>query len=415
MKYLKDYLHFTSGTECPEPYRVWAGLSLLAAVLGRKVWTYHGRFEILPSLYVILVGDAGSGKSTAKNDAKKIFTSEFPQYMSSASFQSHQDIIDLMCNAQPRVWEERNGDDVILAIHGYTPFYIVCNEFSSLLSTDKKGMVEFLVDIYDENEFSTGFKTQRAANPEKKQKLDNPYVNVLACAVPKWFMGNLKMDLFDGGLGRRLIIVYSERTGIVDNPIMVPGGAEARTEVLNHLKLCEEFKGQLKRTPDSMLWWKEWYHKTKSTRIDDPILMQFYQTKPVQVLKVAMLLTMCEAPLQHEIEPHHLQNAVTLIDELEPNVVRLTSGIGRNELAGVGVQLLDFLARMGGAASEMQVKKYFRRYMDTKEFIEVLQSFIDTKELVYSMDPSGTFRILMLPDYAKQMEMKKKLITDSTQ
>src|SRR3974390_760290 len=141
MSYLSDYMLFTSGTECPEQYRIWAGLSLLSAVIGRRVWIMHGRYEILPSLYVALVGEAGSGKSSAKNDAKKLFVELFPERLISSSFQSHQDIIDLMCNVDPMIWEDDRG------IHGWTPFYIVCNEMSSLLSTDKKGMVEFLVDI----------------------------------------------------------------------------------------------------------------------------------------------------------------------------------------------------------------------------------------------------------------------------
>jgi hypothetical protein len=409
--YLHDYLHYTSGNECPEPYRIWSAMSLLASVLGRKVWTYHGRFQILPSLYVILVGDAGSGKSTAKNESKKLFSNNFPDYLISASFQSHQDIIDQMCNAQPRVWEERDEKGTTLKIHGYTPFYIVCNEFSSLLSTDKKGMVEFLVDIFDENEFSTGFKTQRTVNPEKKQRLDNPYVNVLACAVPKWFMSNLKLDLFEGGLGRRLIIVYSERTEIVPDPVMPPGGEEAKARIIEHLKEAEAYQGELQRTPDSRRWWVEWYTATKKQIITDPILGQFYQTKPVMVLKVASLLTMSQRPFTGIIDTPHLEAAAAFIGALEPSIVKLTSGIGRNELAGVGAQLLDYIIRMGGSASERQVKKYFNRYLNVPEFNQVLQHFSETQELFQMNVENNGFveRVMMTPEYHSDYMIKRSL------
>lgn len=176
--YLRDYVHYNSGNECPAQYHVWCALSLLGAILGRKVWVMHGDyFQVYGNLYVCLVGDAGSGKSTAKNTPKKIINKIFPEYLVSASFQSHQDIIDQMCNAVPTTWEDKDGEMPYAIkghIYGFTSFYAVCNELASLLSTDKKGMVEFLVDIYDENEFSTGFKGQRRQNPESKQKLENP-------------------------------------------------------------------------------------------------------------------------------------------------------------------------------------------------------------------------------------------------
>jgi hypothetical protein len=410
MSYLKDWLYFTSGNECPEPYRLWSGLSLLASVLGRKVWTHHGRFQIFPSLYIILVGDAGSGKSTAKNEAKKIFTGTFPEYLASASFQSHQDIIDQMCSAQPKTWNETDSTGQVIKINAYTSFYIVCNEFSSLLSTDKKGMVEFLVDIYDENEFSTGFKTQRLANPERKQKLDNPYVNLLACAVPKYFMGNLKLDLFDGGLGRRLIIVYSERTESVPNPMMPLGGEEAKQRVIEHLKKVHEFQGELHRSIDAMNWWIRWYPTVKGKFVEDPILQQFYQTKPVQVLKVAMLLCMCEHPFTQVITDYHLSAAEELISGLEPAVTKLTAGIGRNELAGVGAQLMDYLARMGGAASMMQIRKFFNRYVNMPEFREIMNHYVDTKEL-FAVSPDGDLNMgmLMLPPNYKIYQQKQAI------
>lgn len=413
--YLKDYLHFSGGNECPEPYRMWSALSLLASVLGRKVWTYHGRFQILPSLYVILVGDAGSGKSTAKNQAKNIFTHQFPNYLISASFQSHQDVIDQLCNAQPRLWEEKDSDGKVVKINSYTSFFIVSNEFASLLATDKIGMVNFLVDIYDENEFSTGFKGQRHSNPEQKQRLDNPYVNLLACAVPKWFMSNLKLDLFDGGLGRRLIIVYDSRTEVVPEPMMPIGGIEAQARVIEHLKQCEAFQGELHRTLGARNWWNKWYRETKTAQIDDPILQQFYQTKPVQVLKVAMLLSMSETPFTSLITEDHLAMAAQLITNLEPNVVKLTSGIGRNELAGVGAQVVDFVHRMGGASSIIQLRRYFNRYVNTPEFREILQHYQDTKEMFLVVEPT-TYQfdqgILMTPAY-HQIYLRKKSVSST--
>ena len=397
MGYLNDFVYYGSGTECPDIYLQWSGLSLLGAALGRKVWTMHGSyFRIHPKLYVCLVGDAGSGKSTAKNQAKSFLRAVDHDYLISSSFQSHQDIIDKMASDPQAIktWKDKTTGK----INEYRVFYGICNELASLLSTDKKGMVEFLVDVFDdEDEFTTGYKGQRLMQPERKQVVPFPYVSILACAVPKWFMGSLKLDLFDGGLGRRLIVCYSNKTRLNENPCIPADGEAAKQRALDHLRTClsEGVQGELKKTHTADLWWKEWYHDPKRFNQTDPILGQFDQTKHIQSLKVATLLSMSEQPFTYKIEDYHLQAAVAMLSNLEPSILRLTSGIGRNELAGVGVQLLEFLERTGGMQTEINVKKFFYRYANMPEFQELENHYLTTGQLVITVaeaQGTGTMR-----------------------
>jgi len=386
MSYLKNYLYYGSGHECPESFQLWSALSLIGAVVGRKVWVKHGDyFTIYPNIYVCLVGTAGSGKSTARSTAKTIFVKAFPTHMVSASIQSREDIAQQMASEDcAKYWKDLKGEyGDIEKIYEYRPFYIVANELASFLSVDKGKMVEFLVDIYDENYFSTGFKGQRKANPEAKQWFENPYVSMIACAVPKWFMSNLKLDLFDGGLGRRLFIVYDEKSKLVDDPKMPEGGDKALQAVIDHLlKLgSESFYGEIKRNAAAMAWWKKWYHDPKRFNREDPILMQFHETKAVQLLKVASLLCLSEDPPNMTMDEGHLEAAKVMIDRLEPNVLKLTSGIGRNEIAGVGAEVLDYIGRMGGMVPEVALKKFFHRYLNTPEFKDLLQHYIETEQL----------------------------------
>jgi len=93
MSYLSDYLHYYSGTEVPEEYCYWSGLSILGHLLGRKCWVAHGDyFKFTGALYVALVGEAGSGKNTGLSVNKKIMLRHFPDYLISASIQSREDI-----------------------------------------------------------------------------------------------------------------------------------------------------------------------------------------------------------------------------------------------------------------------------------------------------------------------------------
>jgi hypothetical protein len=394
MAYLDDFVFYASGTECPEPYLFWSGLSLISAVTSRRTWVCHGTdyFKIPPMIYTCLVGTAGSGKSTAKDLARQIFIREFPDRKISASIQSREDIADQMASDEClHTWKDDDGQwGPKGKIYEYRPFFIISNELASLLSVDKMKMVEFLTDIYDSSVFSTGFKGQRLADPGRKQWFENPAVTMISCAVPKWFMSNLKLDLFDGGLGRRLIIVYAEKKKKDPNPSIPEGGKEAFERAVTHLHAVAQFKGEMVRDAAAMKFWNAWYIDPRREEKEDPILMQFAETEHVMVLRVATLLALSESPITHTIRLEHMERAVHLLNSLKPNIVRLTSGIGRNELAGVGSQILDFLGRMGGATSEINLKKFFHRYLQNREFQDLLQHYIDTEQLVIAADDSTT-------------------------
>jgi hypothetical protein len=380
MSYLSDYVFYSSGNETPEEYLWWGGLSLLGHILNKKVWVKHGGyFRFYPNLYVCLVGDAGSGKNTALSVNMNIMIKHFPTLLLSSSIQSREDIALQMSDDNLCLQTYQDETNHII---GYRPFYILNNELASFLSVDKIRMVEFLTEVYDGERFSTGFKKDRVENPTKKQWFDNPHVSLLAGAVPSWFMGSLKLDLFAGGLGRRMIIVNAQRTKIVADPQKPEGADAALIRVIEHLKLAHKFQGELLRTPDAMKWWLEWYEKHKRQDPIDPILNQFHQTKPMQVLKIAMLLRCTELPLGYDIESHHLAAAVELLTKLEPSILRLTSGIGRNELAGVGAEIIDFIIRMGGMVSEVNLRKHFSRYLRMPEFQEIENHYMMTQELM---------------------------------
>jgi hypothetical protein len=383
MSYLADYLYYFSGTEVPTEYAYWSGLSILGHVLGRKCWIKHGDyFKFTGAIFVTLVGEAGSGKNTGLSVNKRIMLKSFPEYLISASIQSREDIAWQMGedNAKSlKTWKDKKG-----LIQQFRPFYILNNELASFLSVDKVRMVEFLTEVFDGEDFSTGFKKDRKDDPTRKQWFSDPHVSLLVGAVPSFFMDSLRMDLFSRGLGRRMIIVNASRTKCLPNPKFPPGAEDALARAVIHLKHAEKFVGEVKLGRQATAWWETWYQNHRNNRPLDPILSQFWVTEPMQVLKLGLLLNRCEFPFKPELEDAHLIGAADLLERLKPNIVRLTSGIGRNELAGIGAQLLEFIERTGGMQTEVNILKYFRRYARDPEFMEIINSYIKTGELIIS-------------------------------
>ncbi len=391
MGFLNDFLYYGSGHECPEPFMTWSGLSLLSAVAGRKIWTMHGDyFPVYTNLYVCMVGSPASGKSTALDQAETIFIKNFPLYLISESIQSREDILKKMTNDEC-LMTKTMADGTIL---DWRPFYCLVDEMENFVSVgDKQGknnMVAMLVGIYSRSSFGTGFKNDKNLN----QRIQNPFLSLLGCTVPEWMMSNLRMSIFTGGLGRRLIIVHCEKKKQIEEPKRPTGHMECMLRMVEHLKRVENHIGELKKTPAAQKYWKEWYHDPKRKNKEDPILIQFHENGHIPGLKVATLLALSENPEAKFIEDIHLQGANHLIQSLDGDIVRLTSGIGRNELAGVGAQLKEFITRMGGGVPEVMVKKHFHRFLHKPEFIELVEHYRETGELVVgeAKDEQGNLR-----------------------
>jgi hypothetical protein len=137
------------------------------------------------------------------------------------------------------------------------------------------------------------------------------------------------------------------------------------------------------------------------------VLMQFHETMHIMLLKVATLLALSDNPKALFIDVQHLQKGVLLFSRLEKDVIRLTSGIGRNELVGVGSRVLETIREQGGAMPRALLLKMFGRYFQLREFQDQMEQYVQSEQLLRLMDPATGKEIYMLPDFY-QSYLKKK-------
>ena len=69
---MDKYFQYVVDTEAPLVFHRWTVLSILGATLGRQYHFPFGHFRIFPNMYVMLIGNPGSRKSSAINMAKKL-------------------------------------------------------------------------------------------------------------------------------------------------------------------------------------------------------------------------------------------------------------------------------------------------------------------------------------------------------
>lgn len=408
MSYLQDFLEYNSGTECPREFWLWSGISLLGHILGKKVHFKHGFVDIDPALYVGLFGSAGSGKSTAKNAVMKIVMKEFPQLLVSASIQSREDIIDLMIDDTGRTWIEKETGQA----KDFRPFYVIANEFEAFLSVNPQFMIQFLVDIFDTGHYSKGFKKDRGNG--KANHFHNPFVSILCCGIPEWLMRELKASMFSGGLGRRLIIVIAEATEICPRPFRPQGWEAIYARVVDHLNEAYFIQGEVKETAQAARWWDAWYRRHKANKPIDPMLAQFWSTEHVLLMKVAIILSLDDRPFTMMITAQHYEVALAMLQTLKPRIEQLTSGVGRNVVAGFTAELMEVIRSAGGWIPEMRLRllTYRNAVGGMKGYEEAIKFLKDTgqvEEKVPSQpDIAGKFMPqIWLPEVWKTFQEKR--------
>lgn len=378
MGFLNDWMFYNQGDECPESFYLWAGLSLLTTCAGHKIHYDHGdgRYRFDPKLYVCFVGHAGSGKSTAKGEVKRLVVKNFPMMQFSASIQSREDLIKKMGNEENKFFyiDKNNKKEQV-----YYPYYVIANELEAFLSVDPKNMTSFLVDIFDEEYYATGFKNSES------QSFPNPFLSLISCATPEWFMFNLKQNLFSGGLGRRIIIIYETKKKFVANPKRPKGWEEAYKRCIHYLQQLNQpfINGQFQMSDSAKEWWTKWYEDPKWRETTNPILAQFYTSKPMQLLKVAMGFALSESFVKLTLEVEHLQAALAALNLLEPGVVKLTGNLGRNEIAPFAITIMETLERVGGYMPTAKLKGImFKDLMrNGQEFEELTKHLKDTDKI----------------------------------
>jgi hypothetical protein len=374
--FISDYLLYNSGNECPENYHIWSGLSILSATINRKLWIDMGYFEIIPNLYVCLVGEQGNRKTVAKDIAYDMFREVCPNIPVAAESMSKEAITQFMAlEEQARSFKDCSTQKII-ETH---PFSIFITELKNFLSINPITMVDFLTTIYDRKFYDVKTKNKGT------DIITNPCITFLACETPEWLIARLKDSIISGGFCRRMLfIVESDRDLRIAFPTISTEAAQAAIRCKDHLRIlnANDFAGQIVWSPEAKKFYQEWYAGIKLPA--DPFMKGFYRSKHVQSLKVATLCLAADyeaskkLPLVMSVEA--LQAGIGLVDRMEINLPKLTQSVGRNELAYHTQRLLEIIQGNGGIMREKELQRVTYKDFKGEEFHPTINHLVQTDQ-----------------------------------
>lgn len=329
MSFLRDYLDFASGNEAHPIYHQFSALIALSSIVSRRIWIPQGYFDIYPNLYVVLVGPAGNRKTTAMSITKKLLR-ELKEIPFSAECQTKESLVQDLAQQTKAFKVDKESPPI-----QYHPMTICVTELSQFLGPASLHMIDFLTTIYDQDYYDV--KTKNKGN----DVIVGPFLNLLACTTPSWITTYLKQDIISGGFSRRAIFVYeTEKAQRQPFPEITPEMLKKWKSMILYAKELMKLKGQFQWEAEATSWYKDWYINLKVPNSE--VLAPFYESKHIQLLKVAMLVAVSEAP-ELIMRKQYLTTALDILNLAEQNLERVFAGVGRNELNAYANKVKELL------------------------------------------------------------------------
>lgn len=393
MSYLDDYLHYAEGDEAPRMFHVWCGYLGLSSAIFRKVWLPFGDTAIFPNIYVMLVGDAGNGKSFAMDKIRRVL-SEVPDVQISGSVETPQGLIRFMGGnpkadpplpahcCLPFPW----ADGVTRDTHNVT---LIANEFVNFISLMPPEWIGVLNDIYDRDVYH--YRTKGGG----EDIIVGPYVSLLAALTTDISNDMQKAKIISTGLARRTLFQYGERRweNACPIPTYTESQATAKLAAIAHLTALRKVRGPFTWGEGTRDWWNGWYiPNLASVPKKSPQTKSWFASKSVQVLKLAMLSSLSESA-DLVLNVSHFEMAIVGLEQLERDLFKIFGGSGRNALAGVGVKIIEHLQTRNEPVHWKQLYAHTFHMFDARDgikgFEDVITHLRDTGQVVDATLPTG--------------------------
>ena len=200
--WIDGFLEYTSNSEPPASYKLWTAISILSAVMQRKVFLEWGPLTFYPNMYVVLVGPSGKcRKGTAMSFAED-FLLDMDQVHLAAESITREALIRTLSETTDNV-EIAPGN-----LQFHSSLTIFAPELTVFLGYNNFQLMSDITDWYDCRRKWT-YRTKNMGT----DVIDGVYVSLFGATTPELIRTTLPLDAIGGGLTSRMIFVYEPNKG----------------------------------------------------------------------------------------------------------------------------------------------------------------------------------------------------------
>lgn len=334
------YFDFVGQNECPTIYHRWSFISGIATLLGRRVYRTFGHSSIYPMMYVIIVDNPGTRKSSGINSyAKPLIKAAGYENMSASRTSKEMFWEDLAMNRftvdytiEPESLDDIQGD--------LSPreCWIVQDELADFLSggQDVDGFCTNLAKLWDgeDNYYRVRNKNSKSVD------IWQPTINLLGGAVPLKLTKVFGEHAIGSGFFSRVIFVRSPRP---KSKISDPSKKDRKIEkeLIGRLNDIYLLSGELEITKEAKELLDEIYHNTP--RIPDWRFDYYSSRRHTHLQK--LLMVVCGMNLDLECKPEDVIVANTILHGVELYMPIALGQFGSSRTSDQSQMIVDYINR----------------------------------------------------------------------
>jgi len=372
--FISAYFQYIGLTEAPMTFHRWACITILGAWIGRDYCFRFGHFNIKPNIYCMLMGTAGSRKSTAIKIASRLLSKA--GYTSIAADRTTKEKFLLDLSGAPDVvldvsgkqsleitMEENLFGDMNSADH-IPEMLIAADEFNTFVGNGNIEFLSMLGVLWDhEGTFKNKVKNSKSV------ELHDPYVSIVAGNTPTGFSLAFPAESIGQGIFSRIILVHGEPTGkkITFPDIPSPGATKEILDILVAIRQITKQEAVITDGAKSLL---DAIYKTAQPMLD--VRFESYMNRRFSHL-IKLCLVLSASSLRSVIEECDVLYANTILTHTEHSMSKALGEFGRARHSDTSHKLISILEN---AYEPMPVKQLWMQLHNDLDDIGTMKDML---------------------------------------
>src|SRR5574343_437947 len=378
MELLQTYYRYVlDNTESPVTVLRWSLLTMVGALLSRNVYFKLGHFTVYPNLFINIVGEPASRKTSAINiimgllkdvgyttvATGKTSKEKFLEDLHSGFNYNTCETIDDLVNALNRTGDKQISDCLIAH-----------DEFTNFIGQQNYDFASLLGELYDS-------KSEHPVRMKhgKSFVIKNPQLSILAGNTHTGLSQAFPPELLGQGFFSRMLFIHGDPTGkritFPEDPDM-----KLKKELVDGLNYIKSMEGRVSCTPGAAAYLDKVYKAYPM--MQDYRFKHYHSRRLTHLIKIAMCVAACMGTT--EITEAIAVYANTLLAQAEIFMPKALSEYGKgkfSETAGKIVQLLD---DDNGGLTLQEIFKRVHQDLDNGmlDLVKIVRSLEEAEKIV---------------------------------
>jgi Protein of unknown function (DUF3987) len=368
--WITAYVEYASVTEAPKRMHFWCGVSVLAGAVRRKVWIDMKRFCWYPNFYIIFVAKPGIVSKTTTMDIGIDLLRAVPGIHFGPKVITWEALVQTFANIPESF--EFNGE-----YYPMSAMTCASGELGNLIDPQNQQLIDAYISLWD-----GGKVFDKVTKTSGSDSIECPWINMIGCTTPAWLQDNVPHAAVGGGFTSRCIFVYGEGKEQyipwVDEKVSSRDD-ETRMKLIQDLEhIAANLVGPMEITKEARDWYRPVYElqwKRAHEDLGSAMAEGYLARKQTHMCKTATILALSRSDSKL-IELEDLQLATIVLENLEPDIPRIFSNIGKSDDSIQVDKLLAIIKRHGEMPYENAYRTVHAHFPNAKDFEGVVSGAI---------------------------------------